>query len=370
MICIVEQSTLTKTLGKLQGILSKKSSRPILSYYLINAVDNELVISGTDLEVSISMRVEASIQEAGDFCVPGKMFSEVVRQLPDGPITFSLSDRARLEIKSKKAKFKLNVLSATEFPPISGLDLKVSQKVNVPVLLEMINKTIYAVSNDDTRFNLSGVCLEGVTGGGVRLVATDGHRLAMITRDAPEFNVSKQYVIPRRGLSEFRKILEDINASEVGVELSENGFILFESRDSKVALRLMDTEFPDYKSAFPRGQAQIVKINCQEFTEALRRVLLMVSVQGKSVRFDIESNHIKISSATPELGESEETISAEFFGDACALGFNARFLLDVATCFASASTIVLEIVDNVDAARFYPEGDDSALAIVMPMRIE
>jgi DNA polymerase-3 subunit beta len=369
MECTVEQHDLSKALGKLQALVSKKSTMPILSYYLIRVSENNFHVSGTDLEVSVTLSVPGTVHQMGSIAIPGKMFVEVVRQLSDGPVILKSTEDARLEIKSGKSRFRLNSVDANEYPGIPGLSLSVAKYIKASLFLDMLNKTLYAVSTDSSRYNLGGVCIETSYEGALRVVATDGHRLAMVTRDAPGLGEIERKIVPRRGLSEFRRILEELGERDIGFDFDE-GFLIFETLDSKVALRLMDVEFPDFNQVLPAQSGVLGTVNTQEFSDALRRMSLMVTAQGKCVRLDLSGSGLRISSSSPELGDGEEIISLEYQGDPISVGFNARFLADIAGCFQSGEGLILEVSGDLEPARFYSLGDESALAVVMPARID
>lgn len=369
MSCVVQQDDLSKALNTLQAFIGKKSPLVIMSYFLVRIDNGQIEVSGTDLEVSVSMQVPAEVKQSATFSVPGKMFADVVRQLPTGLMNLSLSDAKKLEIKSNTTKYKLNVLGALEFPKIPGLDLVTDRKIDCRIFAEMINRTIYAASHDEAKFNLSGICFEPTSDGRVTMVATDGHRFALSTRDIPNLRLGHRVLFPKRGLSELRRVFDDGHLKEVEVGFG-GGFVVFKSDSSKFALRLMDVDYPDYARAFPNSSGVKIEILVQEFSDALRRVSLILASQGQGVRVDIAEDSMRISSRSPELGESEERLVIVGTDEPISVGFNARFLIDVVSSFLISEKIVIEILNGNEPARFYPCDDEHSIAMVMPIRIE
>lgn len=382
MNIIVSKDELSRALSIINNIVEKKTTMPIMANVLISAEDGHVRFSGSDLEITALATAPAKVKERGSTTVNAKMLSEIVRELPGGDVALTLGDGERLEIKAHNTKLRIIGVSAQEYPSLPGLSIETKNKISAQTLLEMINNTIYAVSTDETRFNLSGVCFEMLekdgtkivrqkkasANGSLRLVATDGHRLALTTRPVDHVTFSGRVIAPRKGLAELRKILEECGDSEVGIEITE-GFIVAETPTSKVSMRLVDGEFPDYARAFPDKDGTKVVVSSNDLSQALRRVALVVSDKQKCVKFDLSNGTLRISSSSPELGDATEELPIEYKGSPITVGFNAKYLLDITSALTEDQRLVMELNGETGPGKFYPEGDDSSIGIVMPMRI-
>jgi len=378
METIISKSELNRVLSLIQSIVEKKSTMPILSNVLLSATDDVLKASATDLEITASAHAAAKVIKAGSTTVNAKVLYEVVRELPEEEVTLKLIEGERIEICSGKARTRIIGISAEEYPSLPGVGLKVKSKIEAKQFLEMINRTTYAVSQDETRFNLSGVCFElaqedsGKQPRSLRMVATDGHRLAMVTRPVKGLELQKGALVPRKGLVEVKKLL-DGEESEVGVQFEE-GFMVVEigagrPNTAKLSMRLIDGEFPDYRQVLPKDQGTIAQINSAALSNALRRVSLMVTDKTKGVRMDFVPGALKISSSSPELGDASEELEVNYAGDPVSVGFNARYVLDICASLAEEVNINLELHGALGPGKFFAQGDESYVSVVMPMRL-
>lgn len=371
----ISKAELTKALFATESIVEKRATMPILSNVLLSATDGKLKISATDLEITALTNVPAKVKSGGSTTVNAKVFADIVRELPDTDINLKLSEGERLSITTKGTTLRMNGVSAEEFPSLPGVGFEARTKVSAKEFLEMVNRTIYAVSQDETRFILNGVCFELIGEGkgkkgdkSLRLVATDGHRLAMITRPIKGLDFSERVVVPRKGLSEVRKLISFEEDREIGLDIRE-GFLLIETPTGKVSMRLLDGEFPDYNQVIPKQEGTRAIINASELSQALRRVALMVTDKGKCVRFDFAEKTLRISSSSPELGEAREELPLSYDGKPLSVGFNAKYVLDITASLAENKNLAIELHGELGPGRFFAEGDESCVAIVMPMRL-
>lgn len=380
-ICVTKQD-LNHALQITQSVVAKRTTMPILANLLLSVSNGQLRISASDLEVSIVASVKAEVRAAGSTTVNARVFSDIVRELPDAEVNIRLLEGERVEVIAKGSKFKIIGTSAEEYPTLPGLTAAVSAKLSGNLLLEMINKTLYAASFDETRFNLNGVCFEileeaqagsdknlGESGTrALRMVATDGHRLALIARPVKDFSFAGRVIVPRKGLSEMRKILDSGGENEVGAAINE-GFFVLEAWNFKIAIRLIDGEYPDYSQVIPSERGQLVLVDNAELVQALRRVMLMVTDREKCVKMHFSPGVLRISSSSPELGEASEEIPAEYEGEALTAGFNAVYLLDAAAAMGLDRKMAAELHGELGPGKFYIPQDEASLAIVMPMRL-
>ena len=377
----ITKSDLSKVLFLSQSVVERKTGLPILANILLGAADGKLRISASDLEITTISTAPAKVTAKGSTTVNARVFNEIVKELPDGDVRIKLTQGERIEIAARSSKWKVIGVGADEYPSLAGIGFEVKSKLPAKQILEMITHTIYAVSQDEMRFNLSGVCFEmvpvvdAVKGGKVkkgerllRLVATDGHRLSMVTRPVSGLDFEGTIIVPRKGLAEIRKILDAEGERDVGIAVID-GFLIVEGADAKVSVRLIDGEFPDYHQVLPKSKGQLLTLKSGELSQALRRVALMVTDKGKCVRFDLSKGALKISSSSPELGEASEELAVQFNGDPLSVGFNARYMLDITGSLNEDQSLVIELNGELGPGKFYPESDESYVAIVMPMRL-
>jgi DNA polymerase III subunit beta len=369
------KEALNQALSITQSIVAKKTTMPILANVLLSVSEGQLRVSATDLEITAVVSAQAKVKSKGSTTVNGKILADLVRELPDGDITLKLSDGERLEITAKGSKLKIVGISAEEYPSLPGVLFEPKTKISSKQLLEMITKTLYAVSTDETRFNLNGVCFEIVpegkgkkTNNTLRMVATDGHRLAMITRPAGSLDFQGRVIIPRKGLSEIRKVLNPEQETPVGIEIKE-GFLILESGETRISMRLVDAEYPNYEQVIPKEKGIIAAIPITELSQALRRAALLVSDKGKCVKMEFSPGLLRISSSSPELGEGVEELPIQYTGKPLNIGFNALYILDVATSLGEAQTLNIELTGELGPGKFFGEGDESYFGIIMPMRL-
>jgi DNA polymerase-3 subunit beta len=374
----ISKAELSRALYLTQSIVERKTTMPILVNVLLSASDGELRLSATDLEITAVTSAKASVKSGGSTTVNAKIFSDIVRELPETDLHIKLTEGERLEITANSSKLRIIGASAQEFPSLPGIGFKVESKVDARQLSEMINKTIYAVSTDETRFNLNGVCFEMIAGEkgekskkstkSLRMVATDGHRLAMITRPIGNLDFAERVIVPRKGLSEIRKLLDSAGDGDVGIAVRD-GFLVLESRDTKISVRLIDGEFPDYSQVMPKSKGGYAAVDGNELQQALKRAVLLVSDKEKSVRLDFSAGRLRISTSSPELGDASEELPLKYEGKQLSIGFNARYLIDMVSSLGESKTMALELNGELGPGKFYSDGDESYIGIIMPMRL-
>ena len=369
----VSKQELLKLINITQNVVEKRTTMPILANVLISATDGKLKLSASDLEITAVASGSAHVNSPGSTTVNARIFCDLVKELPDDEVRIKLSEGERLEITSRKSKFRINGVSAEEYPSLPGVGFKIKGQISSKVLLDMINKTLYAVSHDETRFNLNGVCFEIVSEGkkgnkSLRMVSTDGHRLSMISRSVGSFDFQNKVIVPRKGLNEIKKIL-DTNEDEVtGIDIND-GFLVIENREAKVSMRLIDAEYPDYNQVIPKQKGVEASIPIADISQSLRRVALMVTDKGKCVRLDFAKDTLRVVSSSPELGDATEELSIKYDGKPLSVGFNARYILDFALSLEESKNMIIELNGELGPGKFYAENDDSYFGIIMPMRL-
>ena len=369
----ISKSELQKGLTRIQSVVEKRNTMPILANVLLDASDkkrNILTLAATDLEVGIRGSHPAEIEKAGKATVSAKKLYEIVRELPDEPISLEVTSNAYMQICCDRAIFTLAGNAAEEYPTLPDFTSGKTTLIQALFLSEMIERTIYAASADETRYNLNGVYFEQLPDSGkVRMVATDGHRLAIVDRmlGATLAGLEPGVIIPRKGLVELKRLLdeEDTDEVELGFE-GNNG--LARKGDVTLVMRLIEGEFPNYQQVIPRETTIHLTVSVEAFSRALRRVVLLSAERSRAVKFELSDGQLRLSSNNPDLGDAQEELDVDYVGEALTVAFNARYLIDALNS-VKAKEVRLGFKDATSPAQLKPTDDDDALAVVMPMRV-
>ena len=366
---------LAQALGRSQGIVEKKSTMPILSHVLIEARKaGQVVVSATDLDLAVSSEHACEVVKDGALAVSARHLYEIVRTLPEQGVTLKRAQNNYLEVKSGPAEFRMVGLPAEDFPALPRFDKVPFADVEPALLLEMIERTFFAVSTDETRYNLNGVFFEPGAGS-LRLVATDGHRLSLAERALEaSFGLKRGVILPKKGLAELKKLLSE--AAEAGEEKPESklGFLennaIFRRPGVVLSMRLIEGLFPDYKQVIPKAGEKVVRLGRVRFADTLRRVSLLSSDKAHAVKLELSKGLLRVLSQNPDLGEAKEEVPVEYQGDGLKIGFNARYLTEVLAVLKSAD-VLMEMADDLSPGvlRGADEADQGFTAVVMPMRI-
>ncbi|MGY8805045.1 MAG: DNA polymerase III subunit beta [bacterium] len=371
----INKGELQTGLSRLQGIVEKRNSMPILANDLMSASNKgkdgeQLQLAATDLEVGIQSSHEAKVTTAGGVTVSAKKLFEIVRELPDEDIHLEATANGYLNIKCARSNFTLAGTSTEEYPTLPNFTPGKTASVEAAVLSLMIERTMYAASVDETRYNLNGVYLEVLDQPGrIRMVATDGHRLATVDRTLSEdpLGLENGVIIPRKGLGELKKLVDEDDADQIDLAFEGNNGL---ARKGKVTLvmRLIEGEFPNYSQVLPKKIERNIVIPGEDLIRALRRVALLSSERSKSVKLEFTDGRLTISSSNPDLGDAREELDSDFAGDDITIGFNAKYLLDALSTL-KAKEVRFGLQNELAPAQFVPTDDDDTLAVVMPMRV-
>ncbi|UYL10550.1 DNA polymerase III subunit beta [Bdellovibrio sp. SKB1291214] len=364
----IDKRDLLSLIGKTQNIVEKRNTMPILINVLLEADQNLLKVFATDLEVSLTDQIKAQVHQPGKVAVSAKSLFEIAKELSEGPITLIKKENNWLEIKQGKYTSKIVGISAEEYPIFPTYNSQAFIKIDAQVLKEMIDKTIYSVSNDETRYHLNGVFFELNPQAGFKMVATDGHRMSLVSKTSSDVKVSatQGVIIPRKGLHEIKKILEGIDGSvEIAVEGSQ--FVLKHS-STILMIRLIEGKYPNYQQFIPQKLTQKVMINKEAFLTSLKRVSLLANQKSKAVLLNLSNGRMEISSNNPELGDAKEEIEVEYAGGDIKIGFNAKYITDILTSM-NHDKIDFELNDHLSPGLMRPHNDASYTCVVMPMRI-
>ena len=368
----IEKEIFLKALGRVQGIVEKRNTIPILSNVLIEADDKAIRLTATDLEVGMQASYPAQVDTPGKITVSAKKLYEIIKELPEQAISFKAKENGWIEIRCGKALFNIVGLSPEEFPyfpnPAQGTYLALSGTQ----LKEMIEKTSFAISTDESKYNLSGIYFKMLTlenKNFLRLVATDGHRLSLIQREVSPATISeleKGVIFPRKGIFELKKMADE-DEGMIDLGFMDNNAVVRRGQ-TIVIMRLVDGEFPDYNRVVPKNNELVATIDRENILHALRRMSILSSEKSRGIKINLSHNSLEISSSNPEFGDAREDLEISYQGPDLSIGFNARYLIDILQALHQEE-IELHLRDNLSPGLLQPKEDESYLAVVMPMRL-
>jgi DNA polymerase-3 subunit beta len=363
-------------LANIQNIIEKKNTMPILSHFLLNVGKKGSSIIATDIETALKEPIEATVEKEGKICIPARKLFEIVREM-EGDLSLETVDEQWLKVKSGASDFRLACLPAGDFPAwpsaLGGQDVE-EITIDAPMLLEMIEKTIYSAGESDTRYTLNGLLFHAKPeNNSLTVVGTDGHRLALIMRTIDSgLREEKKLIVPRKAVSELRRFLpsgteEEGKTGQIKMSIGEK-HLLFSVGSIEFLTRLIDGSYPNYENVIPQSNEKKMSIGKDAFSKVLRRVSVMSRERASAVRFDLEEGKLTISSSSPDLGEAKEEVPVDYRDDKLTLGFNARYMLDVIGAISSEK-VVLELQDPLSPVLVKEDGNEDYRCVVMPMRI-
>jgi DNA polymerase-3 subunit beta len=370
----IGKSDLLRGVGRIQSVVEKRNTMPILANVHIdaqkNGKDGRIELAATDLEVGIRSTHDADVKKPGRLTVSAKKLYEILRELPEEPIQLEATPFSLLSLRCARAAFDLAGNAAEEYPALPALLPGETVSVAGLLLGQMIERTMYAASADETRYNLNGVFVEFIPETQkLRMVATDGHRLAHVDRPLgiELTSLGRGVIIPRKGLAELKRLVDEDDSDEVELGF-EGSNALVRKRGVTLSMRLIEGEFPNYRQVIPKpGKHQIV-MPAEPLIQALRRVIVIAAERSRAVKLELSAGTMRLSSNNPDLGEAREELDADYDGEELALAFNARYLLDALT-YLGAKEVRLGFQDAVSPAQLTPADDPDSLAVVMPMRL-
>ncbi|HEY3445254.1 MAG TPA: DNA polymerase III subunit beta [Myxococcales bacterium] len=359
---------LNKALHRAQGIAERKTTIPILANVLIQAKKNSVSLTAFDLDIGLVSEHPAEVVKEGAITLASKTLFDIVKSLPDAKVTIKRTGNNAVEILSGSAHIKLLGMPAEEYPALPKEEKSNLVKAEGKVLLEMIEKTSFAISTDETRYILNGLYFEPGEKGKVRVVATDGHRLSLVERPMEgDFKLKKGVILPRKGLLELRRLLEEAPDAECFLGFGDTSAV-FKKSGLSMFMRLIDGQFPDYKEVIPKESEKALKLSRSALLETFKRISLLSEEKSHAVRVELSENRLRISSQNPDLGEAHEDVTVDYNGKKVEVGFNARYLVDVLGVIGT-DDVMFEMVDEQSPGVLRPAGDKSYTAVIMPMRI-
>ncbi|HTY18266.1 MAG TPA: DNA polymerase III subunit beta [Myxococcota bacterium] len=368
----ITRSEFQRGLGRIQSIVEKRNTMPILAHALLTARQKEgrLEIAATDLDVGIRGSHPAEVRKAGGITVSARKLFEIVRELPEEQIELAVKENAFLEIRCARSRFSLAGTAAEEFPTLAALSPGTMGRLPAAVLASMIERTMYAASTDETRYNLNGVYFELLDDGAkLRMVATDGHRLALADRPVgvEASGLASGVILPRKALAELKRLVDEEDADEIELGFEGNS-ALARKGEVTLVMRLVEGEFPNYRQVVPKSSRHRVVLASDALAQAVRRVSLLSVERSKAIRVELGAGRLRVSTTNPDLGEATEELDLDYQGDGLQIGFNARYLLDCLAAFHSKE-VELALEDELSPVVLRPAEDTECIAVVMPMRL-
>jgi DNA polymerase-3 subunit beta len=379
MELIIGRSALLGGLNLAQGIVERRNTVPILGNVMIEARESSMVLAATDMEVGMRTEMACECGHPGAVTLNAHKLFEIVRETEADEVSLRSLENDWVEMKCGRARFRMMSLDPRSFPAMPSA----GERTNAPaaagaagtelsiganVLTTMIDKTIFAVSPDETRYNLSGVYIECPSPDTVRMAATDGHRLSLIDRPAPGFTMQGGAILPRKGLNELRRLLESGVEGNVTLSVEAQLAWLVQGK-TEISMRRVEGEFPDYRGVIPKDSKYQISVARDGLLAAIKRAAIFSSERYHGIRLALSSGCLTVSSASPELGEASETVDVDFTGEEFSVGFNSSYLLQAVTAVPAEAEISLGLTDEVRPGVLTTPTDSSYLYVVMPMRL-
>ena len=371
----IERSALLGALAHVQSVVERRNTIPILSNVQLEASDDRLSLTATDLDIEIQESVACSVHQPGATTAPAHTLFDIVRKLPDGAavdLNFENSNQ-RLTLAAGRSRFALACLPREDFPAMGFGDRPTEFRLSSDSLRKLIDKTRFAISTEETRYYLNGIYVHATEGEGIkvlRAVATDGHRLARFELPLPDGATGLPgVIIPRKAVNEVRKLIDNSDGA-VSIALSDARAtkIRFELGDVVLTSKLIDGTFPDYTRVIPTGNDKKLVVPAKDFAEAVDRVSTISSEKSRAVKLNLDRDRLVLSVTSPENGSASEEMIVAYTGTPIEIGFNSRYLLDI-TGQIDGEDAQFELADSASPTVVRDSSDDHSLYVLMPMRV-
>jgi DNA polymerase-3 subunit beta len=370
MKATIERATLLKSLGHVQSVVERRNTIPILSNVLIEATeDGAIRLMATDLDLQINESVEANVQQAGATTVSAHTLFDIARKLPEGSQVELHAADGKMQVNAGRARFNLATLPRDDFPVIAEGELPTRFELPAATLRQIIDKTRFAISTEETRYYLNGIFLHVSDEATpvLKAAATDGHRLARVTVPRPGgAEGMPDIIIPRKCVAEIRKLLDEVDGM-VQISLSESK-IRFGLGNAVLTSKLIDGTFPDYSRVIPTANDKLLRIDPRSFEEGVDRVATIASEKTRAVKMALERDKITLSVTSPENGTAAEEVPGDYAADGFEIGFNARYLLDILGQI-EGDTVEVHLADAAAPTLLRENDNAPALYVLMPMRV-
>jgi DNA polymerase-3 subunit beta len=363
----IDRMSLLRPLGHVQSVVERRNTIPILANVVLRAEDGQLSLTATDMDMDIATEVGCAVATSGTTTMSAHMLYDIARKLPDGAeVELTVAD-GHASISAGRSSFRLPTLPVEDFPAISSSDLPVNFTLTAADLRDLIDATRFAISTEETRYYLNGIYFHKAEDGNLCAVATDGHRLAL-TRQALPSGASQMpsVILPRKAVGELRKLLDDYDG-EVSVGLSETR-AEFGFGTVRLTSKLIDGTFPDYTRVIPAGNDRIMQVDAASFSAAVDRVSTISSEKSRSVKMGLKPGTLTLSASNTDASSATEELEVTYNGPEMDIGFNARYLLDIAGQ-VNNDIVEFALADQGSPSLVRAPGDDASLFVLMPMRV-
>lgn len=369
MQIVCSKTELLKGIQTVQSAISSKNTLPVLSNILIETQTNQLKLAATDLQVGVRCLVKAEVVREGAITIPAKTFSDFVRTLPDQQeIKITMEENARMEVKSGKTRCVLLGLPREDFPVMPEFQEENAIVMESKVLLDMIRKTAFAASTDETRYILNGVYFI-LDKGVARMVATDGRRLAYVSRPVQDKRLMFSVILPSKAIREVERLLVSEGAAHnlINISVTDNQ-AAFKIGDTLIISRLIEGHFPNYDQVIPKSSDIRIQLAAKDLLTMTQRAALGSGDRGGAVRFSLEKGRLRAVGAAQGRVEVEDELAVEYAGNPLDIAFNPQFVLDILKN-TDASQVWFEFTTSLNPGVIRPVGDDQLLSVIMPMRL-
>ncbi len=362
----ISKDDLLAGVGPIQAVVETKRSLPILSHLLLEASSTRISVFGTDLDIGVRKRLSGEVLKEGSIALSARKLYEIVRELPPAVVELTSDAEMTVSITCGKSDFRMKGLPRDDFPSMReprGKGVVLDRRM----FRDMIRRTLFAVSSDQTRYTLNGILLR-ITPKDVRMVATDGHRLAVATTESDALRDNKpiEAIIPRKAAAETLKLLRD-EPGEVEIELAEN-HLLFSTDQTLIDARLIEGQFPNYEQVIPATTTKQASVNREALIAGLRRTSTIIGDRVVHTTVELKPGALRLNCVNLDLGEAREQLEVEYHHEEMAIGFNARYILDFLSVVESEQ-ITIHLQDPLSPALFQPKDEKGYLCVIMPMRL-
>ncbi len=362
----LQREVFLKPLAQVVNVVERRQTLPVLANLLVQVRDGQLALTGTDLEVEMVARVAVEDAGDGETTIPARKLFDIIRALPDGSRVTVSQSAEKVTVQAGRSRFTLATLPANDFPSID--EVEATERVTVPesTLKELIERTSFAMAQQDVRYYLNGLLFD-LREGNLRCVATDGHRLALCEAEYEGgVQAKRQIIVPRKGVTELQRLLEG-GDREVGLEMGR-GHLRVKRNDVTFTSKLIDGRFPDYEAVVPIGADQQVTVDREVLRASLQRAAILSNEKYRGVRIEVSPGQLKISAHNPEQEEAQEEIEAETRVDGLSVGFNVNYLLDALTALKEEQ-VILAMRDANSSALVREASNERCRHVVMPLRL-
>ena len=367
MKATIERATLLKSLGHVQSVVERRNTIPILSNVLIEArEDGSIRLMATDLDLQVDESVPANVSQPGATTLSAHTLFDIVRKLPEGSQVELSAAEGKMQVNAGRSRFSLSTLPRDDFPVIAEGELPTRFELPAATLRQIIEKTRFAISSEETRYYLMGIFLH-VIDDQMRAAATDGHRLARVTIAKPDgADGMPDVIIPRKAVQELYRLLEELEGT-VEISLSPTK-VRFGLGSAVLTSKLIDGTFPDYNRVIPTGNDKLLKLDPKSFSAGVDRVSTIASEKTRAVKMSVDRDKVTLSVTSPENGLATEELAADYGSDGIEIGFNARYLLDILSEI-DGDTVEVHLADAAAPTLLRENDKSNALYVLMPMRV-